>query len=150
MLLCISYIIAILRLWIYFGPCLPWGFYWVSPLSLVQNMFFGSFESLILMFYDQGHFISSCCILWIPNIVWAPPFIHKWVCAFDSTHIMRNAQIKEELLLYWSSKFFFHFGTWCQWGRSLEGLGEVYVGVLVVVIHAYLQLFCMLIAWIFI
>ena len=85
-------------------PFLAWLFYWVSHLSLVQNMFLGSFECLITMFYDWDHFISSCCIIWIPNIVWDPPFI-KWVCAFDSTHIMRNPQIKEELLLYWSSKF---------------------------------------------
>jgi formimidoylglutamate deiminase len=31
----------------------------------------------------------------------------------------------EGLILYWSSRFFFHFGTCCQWGRSLEGLGEM-------------------------
>ena len=52
------------------------------------------------------------------------PTIRHWICAFDFTHIMRNAHILGELLLYWPSKFFSsHFGNQCQWGRSLEGLG---------------------------
>jgi hypothetical protein len=42
---------------------------------------------------------------------------------------LRNAHLMEELPQYWPSKFFAHFGNWCQWGRSFEGLRElVYVG----------------------
>ena len=60
----------------------------------------------------------------ILNIVWLPSSIHHWICAFDSTQIMRSAHLGEELILYWPSKVFTHFGTCCQWGRSLEGLRE--------------------------
>jgi hypothetical protein len=34
----------------------------------------------------------------------------------------------EELSLYWPSKFFTHFGNWCQWGISLEGGSNVEAG----------------------
>ena len=82
--------------------------------------------SLCSLEHSYAHIIISFwCILWILNIVWISSFVRNWICAFDSTHNMRNAQIKEELILYWSSRFFLHFGTCCQWGRSLEGLGEV-------------------------
>ena len=37
----------------------------------------------------------------------------------------KNAYLGEELILYWPSNLVIHFGTWCQWGRSLEGLREM-------------------------
>ena len=69
--------------------------------------------------------LSSFCNLLILNIVWFPPSIRQWIHAFDSTHIMRNAHILEELSLYWPLRVFTHFGNRCQWGRSLEGSREL-------------------------
>ena len=99
-----------------------------------------SFRALYLSYHDIffcpfGSLIA-CFICWsflylviyeqslILNIVWIPSSIRHWICAFDFTHIMRNAHLGEELTLYWLSEFFTHFGTCCQWGRSLEGLRE--------------------------
>ena len=69
----------------------------------------------------------------ILSIVWIPSSIRHWICVFDSTHILRNAHLREELMVYWPSKFVAHFGTCCQWGRSLEGLREMVL---------YLRLVC--------
>ena len=101
------------------------------------------FRALYLSYHDIfvcpiGSLIA-CFICWsflhhvvfvqslILNIVWLPSSIRHWICAFDSTQIMRSAHLGEELTLYWLSKFFTHFGTWCQWGRSLEGLREWFI-----------------------
>ena len=79
---------------------------------------------LLASFVDASspcHFFCNPLIL---NIVWFPPSICHWICAFDFTQIMRNTHMLEDLSLYWPSRFFAQFGNGCQWGRSLEGLRE--------------------------
>ena len=65
--------------------------------------FVGS-SRLLISFVEMFRTISSLCNLWILNIVWFPLLIHHWICLFDSTHILRNAHLFEELILYWPSK----------------------------------------------
>ena len=109
----------------------PWGAssYYLEHVSwsyhniyLSFGIFFGSFDCLLhlLKLLDFVIFLQSLIL----SIVWFLPNIRHWIRAFDSTQIMRNAHAMEELSLYWPSKFFTHFGNWCQWGRSLEGLRE--------------------------
>ena len=72
-------------------------------------------------FLYMKKFISSYLVAFYR--FWAPLIVHHWICAFVFTHILWYAHIKEQLILYWSSRcFVFHFGICCQWGRSLEGL----------------------------
>ena len=118
-LVCFAYMFALMSCWIYFGPMLSMII--ILDISIIPCP---KYVLWILWMFDSI-VISFGCILWMLNIVWISSFVHNWICAFDSTHNMRNAQIKKELILYWPSRFFFHFGTCCQWGRSLEGLGEV-------------------------
>ena len=105
------------------------GFIFHLESSLVQLIH--SFVQLVLwsiwLLASSIEASSPCYLLQslILNIVWFPPSIRHWICAFDSTRIMRNAHLMEELSLYWPSKFFTHFGNWCQWGRSFEGLREL-------------------------
>ena len=114
-----------------------WGvssYYLEQSLKSYHNIFIlfgifflpiGSLDLLIACFIRWCFFtLLSFCNLLILNIVWFPPSICHWIRAFDSTHIMRNAHILEELSLYWPSRSFAHFGNGCQWGRSLEGLRE--------------------------
>jgi hypothetical protein len=49
------------------------------------------------------------------------PTIRHWICAFDFTHIMRNAHIMGELLLYWPSKFFLPFRQSMPMGEKFRG-----------------------------
>ena len=66
----------------------------------------GSLDILIACFIHWCSFtLLSFCNLLILNIVWFPSSIRHWIRAFDSTHIMRNAHIMEELSLYWPSRF---------------------------------------------
>ena len=116
-LVCFAHMFALMSWWIYFGPMLSMII--ILDISIIPCP---KYVLWILWMFDSL-VISFWCILWILNIVWISSFVRNWICAFDSTHNMRNAQIKEELILYWSSRFFLHFC--CQWGRSLEGLGEV-------------------------
>ena len=48
--------------------------------------------------------------------------IHHWICAFDFTHILRNAHIFRNSYYIGLLNISSHFGNRCQWGRSLEGL----------------------------
>ena len=110
----------------------PWGAssYYLEQSSWSYHNIYLSFGILFVV-----HLVA-CFICWsfltslsflqslILSIVWFLPTIRHWICAFDSTQIMRNAHDMDELSLYWPSKFFTHFGNWCQWGRSLEGLRE--------------------------
>ena len=118
-LVCFAHMFALMSWWIYFGPMLSMII--ILDISIIPCP---KYVLWILWMFDSI-VISFWCILWMLNIVWISSFVRNWICAFDSTHNMRNAQIKEEPILYWLSRFFFHFGTCCQWGRSLEGLGEV-------------------------
>ena len=52
------------------------------------------------------------------------PTIRYWICAFDFTHIMRNAHIMGELLLYWPSKFFLPFRQSMPMGERSRGFKE--------------------------
>ena len=70
---------------------------------------FGLLISLFVMALWHIFLLLSLCL----NIVCVPPNIYLWICVLPSTHNMRHAQIKEELILYWPSRFFFHFGTCC-------------------------------------
>jgi hypothetical protein len=54
---------------------------------------------------------------------------------------LRNANLMEELPQYWPSKFFAHFGNWCQWGRSFEGLRELVYALGFVLKHLSLMPF---------
>jgi hypothetical protein len=100
-----------------------------SPISLLSlylvlsNWFFGSFDCFLLplKFVLLVIYLQSVIL----NMVWAPPHIHIWIRAYDFTHSMRNAHFGEELVPYLSLNFFIHFGIYCQWGRSLEGLREM-------------------------
>ena len=123
-------------------PCLCILYSNANILNYAQTLgsFLISFRALYLSYHDIffcsiGSLIA-CFICWssphhvifmqslILNIVWFPSSIHHWICALDSTQIMRSAHFGEELTLYWPSKFFTHFDNRCQWGRSLEGLRE--------------------------
>ena len=124
----------------------------IQVYARTLGSFLISFRSLFSSYHDilfcpihSLDLLIVCFICWsflnrvillqslIFNIVWFPPSIHRWIRAFDFTHIMRNAHLGEELVLYWPSKFLVHFGTCCQWGRSLEGLREMVL---------YLRLVC--------
>jgi hypothetical protein len=54
---------------------------------------------------------------------------------------LRNAHLMEELPQYWPSKFFAHFGNWCQWGRSFEGSRELVYFVGFVLKHLPFMMF---------
>ena len=56
---------------------------------------------------------------------------------------MRNAQIKEERILYWPSGFlpFWHLMPMGEKFRGFRRSG------MVLIIHAYLHFFCLLVAW---
>jgi hypothetical protein len=118
----------------------PWGaslFHLEYYLDLIMTSCFVQICSLDLLIacFICWSFLNRVILLQslILNIVWFPPSICRWIRAFDSTHILRNAHLREELMVYWPSKFVAHFGTCCQWGRSLEGLREMVL---------YLRLVC--------
>ena len=95
--------------------------------------------SLCSLEHSYAHIIISFwCILWILNIVWISSFVRNWICAFDSTHNMRNAQIKEELILYWSSRFFSPFWHLLPMGEKFRGFRWSRL------VHAYLHLLWLL------
>ena len=109
----------------------PWGAfsYYLEQSSwsyhniyLSFGIFLGSFGCLLHLLKPLNYVIFLQSLILV--IVWFPPSIRHWIRAFDFTHIMRNAQLIEELSLYWPYNFFTYFGNWCQWGRSLEGLRE--------------------------
>jgi hypothetical protein len=54
------------------------------------------------------------------------------------------AHIVEELSLYLPSKFSAHFGNWCQWGRSFEGLKGIGFYALVLFLRIFLSCFAWL------
>ena len=92
-------------------------------------MYLGEFP---LIFFNM--FLDPVCLLLFEILLQffgssiqfdLPPCILHWICAFDFTHNLRNAHFMGELLLYWPSQFFTHFGNRCQWGRDLEGLREL-------------------------
>ena len=83
-------------------------FFWIFLIACFFCWSFFLFDILLQSLDPQYSLISF-------------PTIRYWICAFDFTHIMRNAHIMGELLLYWPSKFSSHFGNRCQWGRDLEG-----------------------------
>ena len=65
------------------------------------------------------------CNLWILNKVLFPLNIHHWICAFDFTRILRNAQLFQELILYQPSKFFLPISAIDANGEEVpEGLRE--------------------------
>ena len=137
MIVCVLHVMEGVRI-----PCLCILYSNANILNYVRTLgsFLISFRALYLSYHDIffcpiGSLIA-CFIYWsflylviyvqylILNIVWIPSSIRHWICAFDSTQIMRSAHLGKELILYWLSKFCTHFGTCCQWGRSLEGLRE--------------------------
>ena len=104
-------------------PCLCILYSNANILNYVWTLgsFLISFRALYLsyrdiFFYPIGSLIA-CFICWsflflviyvqslILNIVWIPSSIHHWICAFDSTQIMRHAHLGEDLILYWLSRF---------------------------------------------
>ena len=135
-------------------PCLCILYSNAKILNYARTLgsFLISFRALFLSYHDiffcpigSLDLLIACFIRWsflnyviflqslILNIVCFPPNICRCIRAFDSTQFMINAHLGEELILYWPSKFVIHFGTWCQWGRSLEGLREMVL---------YLRLVC--------
>ena len=95
------------------------SFWSYHNILFCPNWFFGSFDCLL-------HLLNISLQFLILNIVWLPPnFVFVWISAYVSTLFMRNAHFGEEFSLCWPFKIFIHFGTWCQWGRSLEGLREM-------------------------
>ena len=70
--------------------------------------------------------VHLICNLWILNIVWFPPNILHWICAFDFTHILRNSHFMEELILYWPSKFFLPFRQSMPMGEKFRGFKGIW------------------------
>ena len=67
---------------------------------------------------------SHCYLLAIfdpPYSLIPSPSIRHWIRAFDSTHIMRNAHLLEELALYWPSKFVLPFWNLLPMGEKFKG-----------------------------
>ena len=61
-----------------------------------------------------------------PQYSLIPLTIHHWICAFDFTHILRNVQLVEELILYWPSKFFFPFRQSMPMGEKFRGFKGIW------------------------
>jgi hypothetical protein len=78
------------------------------------------------------------------------PTIRHWICAFDFTHIMRNAHIMGELLLYWPSKFFLPFRQSMPMGEKFRGFKGIWFYALVSFLSICLSCSCILalcVAW---
>ena len=110
----------------------PWGaslFLFRTMLCSYHNISFcpiGSLDLLIACFIRWSFLLDDISLQsLILNMVWLPPNIFIWISAYVSTPFMRNAHFGEEFSLCWLFKLFIHFGTLCQWGRSLEGLREM-------------------------
>ena len=54
------------------------------------------------------------------------PIIRHWIRASNFTHIMRNAHIMGELLLYWPSKFFLPFRQSMPMGEKFRGFKGIW------------------------
>ena len=70
---CLYLILISLHSWVFgyiLHPFLAWWSYWILLCTKYVLWIFWMCDPQV---------VSSCCI--------APPYIHKWVCAFDSTHI---------------------------------------------------------------
>ena len=86
----------------------------------------GSLDLLIAFFIRWSFLLDDISLQsLILNMVWLPPNIFIWISAYVSTPFMRIAHFGVGFSLCWLFKLFIHFGTWCQWGRSLEGLREM-------------------------
>jgi hypothetical protein len=59
------------------------------------------------------------------------PIIRHRICAFDFTHIMRNAHIMGELSLYWPSKVFLPFRQSMPMGEKFRGFKGIWFYALV-------------------
>ena len=105
--------------------------------SLVQLVQLISFDCLLqLVSFDCSIACFSLCYVFVayhsfailePQYSWSSSKYYLWICVWHSTLLLRNTQLLEEHLLYWSSQLFAHFGNRCQWGRSFrEFCGEVF------------------------
>ena len=93
-----------------------------------------SFRTLALDLSDCFYPLWRClqwfhliCNRWILNIIWFPLTIRQWICAFDFTHILRNAHFMEDLILYRLSKFFFPFRQSMPMGEKFRGFKGIWV-----------------------
>ena len=67
--------------------------------------------------------------------------IRQWICAFDSTHILRNAHFMEKFILYWPSRIFLPISAIdANGGEVLEGLRELVLCFSLVLQHLPLML----------
>ena len=94
--------------------------------TLCSIWFAGSSRFLISFWGDVWRYIFYFQSL-ILNIARFLLSIHQWICAFDSTHILRNAHFMEELILYWPSKFFLPFRQSMPMGEKFRGFKGIWV-----------------------
>ena len=94
--------------------------HWGASSFLFRTLVLDLFDCLSPLWrcLEWLHLISN---LWILNIVWFPLTIHCWICAFDFTHILRNAHFMEKFILYWLPKFFFPFRQSMPMGEKFRG-----------------------------
>ena len=122
------------------GECSRW--FWGSKDSIfvhssIVHEHWGAspflFRTLALDLFDCLSSLWRCLRMTSPyvqflilNIVWFPLTIHQWICAFDSTHILRNAHLFEEIMLNWPSKFFLPFQQSMPMGKKFRGFKEIW------------------------
>ena len=132
----------------------PWEaslFHLEHYISLIMISSFCPIGSLIACFicWSLLHHVIFMQSL-VLNIVWLPSSIRHWICAFDFTHIMRNAHIMGELLLYWPSKFFLLFRQSMPMGEKFRGFKGIWFYALVSFLSICLSCSCILalcVAW---
>ena len=92
--------------------------------GLKDHMIACSYWYLLIVCFSRLYVFVTydpSCNLWVFDIVRFPPtFIIVFVYLFAL--LLRSTHFLEDHLLYWLSKLFVHFGSRCQWGRTLESL----------------------------
>ena len=101
-----------------------WG---ASPFSF-RTFFLDPFDCFFSLCGDfkKKKRMSSFAIFRSFNIVWFPLPIRHWICALDFTHILRNAHLMEELILYWLSKILLSFRQWIPMGEKFRGFKGIW------------------------
>ena len=88
---------------------------------LLSNWIFDCLLYLLKLSSPCYHF----AIFLILNIVWIPSSIHHWICAFDSTQIMRNARLgggTHTILAFWIFHPFWHLLPMGEKFRGFKGM----------------------------
>ena len=90
------------------------------------------------------HIIVPCYLILIPTYGWASPCVPYKICAFDFTHNLSYAHIMVVSSHMGFSRSFLPFWHLLPMGEKFRGFSG---GLVVDVIHAYLSVLYMFMAW---